>query len=132
VIDADGLIEARLPAPSLSRTRNALLRRLHTRGEAVEEVLVDDDDRYNTGRLSVSAEGLRIVGQDGRAHPRRVALGILTNRPAAGTFSRPRTNAVSFRQNDAVARSVLDTLGRAGRRFDGALAASAYPPQTGS
>jgi uncharacterized NAD(P)/FAD-binding protein YdhS len=116
VFDADGLIEARLPSPSLSRTRNALLRRLHSRGEVVEEVLVDDHDRYNTGRLTVSAEGLRIIDQNGQAHPRRVALGILTNRPAAGTFSRPRTNAISFRQNDAVARSVLAALGRVGQR----------------
>ena len=116
VIDADGLIEARLPTPSVSRTRNALLHRLHSRGEAVEEVLADDGDRYNTGRLSVSAEGLRIIDRSGRAHPRRVALGILTNRPAAGTFSRPRTNAISFRQNDAVARSVLAALGRVDRR----------------
>jgi hypothetical protein len=116
VIDADGLIEARLPTPSVSRTRNALLHRLHSRGEAVEEALVDDGDRYNTGRLAVSAEGLRIVDRSGRAHPRRVALGILTNRPAAGTFSRPRTNAISFRQNDAVARSVLAALGRVDRR----------------
>jgi FAD-NAD(P)-binding len=116
VIDADGLIEARLPTMSVSRARNALLRQLHSRGEAVEEALADDDDHYNTGRLSVSGEALRIMDRSGRAHPRRVALGILTNRPAAGTFSRPRTNAISFRQNDAVARSVLATLGRVDRR----------------
>ncbi len=116
VTEADGLIEARLPAPSVSRTRNVLLRRLHSRGEAVEEILADGDERYNTGRLCVSGEELRIIDRSGQAHPRRVALGILTNRPAAGTFSRPRTNAISFRQNDAVARSVLAALSRVDRR----------------
>jgi len=110
-VTAGALIEARLPAVSVSRTRSPLLRALRDRGEAVEHVLVDglDGTKVNTGKLSVDPE-LRVIGADGAAHPRRFALGIHTSRPAAGTFARPRTNALPFRQNDAVARHVLELL----------------------
>jgi len=50
------------------------------------------------------------VRADGSAHPRRFAVGTFTNRPAAGAFARPRTNAPAFRQNDAVARALLQAL----------------------
>jgi hypothetical protein len=51
-----------------------------------------------------------VVRRDGTAHPRRHALGVFTNRPAAGALARPRMNAPAFRQNDAVARSILTSL----------------------
>ena len=47
---------------------------------------------------------------DGTGHPRRHALGAFTNRQVAGAFARPRFNAPAFRQNDAVARTILTTL----------------------
>ena len=46
----------------------------------------------------------------GAPHPHRHAVGAPTNRRVAGTFSRPRTNAVAFRQTDALARSLLRAL----------------------
>ncbi len=112
IIEADGLIEARNPGPSVRRSREELVRRLFTRQEIAEEVLEDPVTgfRYETGRIVVTARELRLVSPAGLPHPRRVALGFPTSRPAAGTFSRPRTNAAAFRQNDAVARSVLATL----------------------
>jgi hypothetical protein len=68
---------------------------------------------------------LRIVDAAGAAHPRRFAAGIHTSRPAAGTFARPRTNALSFRQNDALARTVLGVLDALPERTDGTIAVRA-------
>lgn len=104
------LVDARIATPSVSRTVEPLLRNLHERGELREEVVVDGDWSANTGKVVVTGDDLRLAGADGTGHPRRHALGVFTNRPAAGAFARPRTNAPAFRQNDAVARSLLTTL----------------------
>ena len=61
-------------------------------------------------RSSWPAPRLRVVRADGTDHPRRHALGVFTSRPAAGAFARPRTNAPAFRQNDAVARTILTSI----------------------
>ena len=45
-VTARALIDARLPAASVSRTRSPLLRALRDRGEATEQVLVDDGGRH--------------------------------------------------------------------------------------
>jgi hypothetical protein len=104
-------VDARIATPSVSRTTDVLLRRLHERGEVVEEVVSDGDGwSANSGKVVVTGNDLRIVRRDGSAHPRRHGVGVFTNRPAAGTFARPRTNAASFRQNDTIARSILRTL----------------------
>ncbi|AZZ50165.1 hypothetical protein C5E02_13700 [Rathayibacter rathayi] len=41
---------------------------------------------------------------------RRYAIGPCTDAPFVGAFSRSRTNAVSFRENDRVARALLRRL----------------------
>ncbi|GII60209.1 hypothetical protein Skr01_02940 [Sphaerisporangium krabiense] len=64
-VTATAFVDARRPAPSLDRTRDPLLRRLHDRGECAEEC----------GRLKVSLPGNRIVDSSGAAHPHRFALG---------------------------------------------------------
>jgi len=105
------LIDARIATPSVSRSAEPLLRSLQRRGEIVEEVVADATGwRLNTGRVTVAEADLRLARADGSSHPRRHALGAFTNRPAAGAFARPNTNAPAFRQNDTVARSVLRTL----------------------
>ncbi|MET0324886.1 MAG: FAD/NAD(P)-binding protein [Ilumatobacteraceae bacterium] len=104
------LVDARIAGPSLRRTTDVLLQRLRDRGEAHEEVVTDGDWSVNTGKVVVTGADLRLAGADGTGHPRRHALGVFTNRPAAGAFARPGTNAPAFRQNDLVARSILDTL----------------------
>ena len=107
-IRATVLIDSRVAVPSVSRTSDRLLRRLFERGEVMEENLSDDSGWHrNTGKVVVTGSDLRVVRADGSAHPRRHAVGVFTSRPAAGAFARPRTNAPAFRQNDAVARSVL-------------------------
>ncbi len=104
------LIDARIARPSVSRSTSVLLRRLHMRGEIVEDVVVDGEWSTNTGRVAVTGPGLQLKRKDGTGHPRRHALGAFTNRQVAGAFARPRFNAPAFRQNDAVARTILTTL----------------------
>jgi uncharacterized NAD(P)/FAD-binding protein YdhS len=100
VVEARALVEARLPQPTLARTRDTLLRGLHAGGAAATA----------TGLLAVDPADGRILHRDGSAHPRRFALGPHTDARGAGAFVRPRTNSLSFRQNDATARAVLGLL----------------------
>ncbi len=105
------LVDARIAPASVSRTANPLLRALHQRGEVVEEIVQDRKGwRANTGKVLVTGRDLRVVRADGSAHPGRHAIGAFTSRPASGVLSRPQSNAATFRQNDAVARSILRTL----------------------
>ncbi|MFB6985173.1 FAD/NAD(P)-binding protein [Streptomyces sp. NPDC056304] len=99
-IEARALVEARLPDPSLERTRSSLLRELYEDGAAATD----------TGLLSVDPDDGRILGRDGHPHPRRFALGPFTTARAGGAFTRPRTGGPAFRQNDATARTALAFL----------------------
>ncbi|MFF3958158.1 FAD/NAD(P)-binding protein [Streptomyces sp. NPDC001890] len=99
-IAARTLVEARLPAPTLERTRSPLLQDLHEDGAAATA----------TGLLPVAPDDGRILGRDGRPHPRRFALGPFTTARAGGAFTRPRTGGPAFRQNDATARTALALL----------------------
>jgi uncharacterized NAD(P)/FAD-binding protein YdhS len=108
---AGALVDARIATASVRRSTEPLLRSLAARGEVVEEVVSDDSGWcVNTGKVCVVGPDLRVLGRDGTGHARRHALGIFTNRPAAGALARPRMNAPAFRQNDLVARSILSTL----------------------
>ncbi|MEV6141075.1 FAD/NAD(P)-binding protein [Streptomyces sp. NPDC051992] len=107
-IAARALVEARLPDPTLERTRSPLLQELYEDGAAATA----------TGLLSVAPDSGRILGRDGRPHPRRFALGPFTSARAGGAFTRPRTGGPAFRQNDATARAAL-TLLRGLARGDG-------------
>ena len=109
--EARALVDARVASPSVSRSTEPLLRRLYDRGDVTEEIVTDHTGwERNTGKVVVTGADLRVVRADGTAHQRRHALGVFTNRPAAGAFARPHTNAPAFRQNDAVARSLLASL----------------------
>jgi hypothetical protein len=110
-VAATALVEARLPEATVRHSGNDLLRRLVRDGAAIEEVLLDsrDGSTHPSGRLLVTADR-NLVGADGRPHPRRYAIGHPTSRRAAAAFARPRTNAIAFRQNDALARLLLAQL----------------------
>lgn len=99
-VTARALVEARLPRPTLARTRDPLLRALHAEGVA----------ETPDGLLSVDPADGRVRDHAGTPHPRRFALGPGTDTRGAGAFTRPRTNSPSFRQNDATARAVLAFL----------------------
>jgi hypothetical protein len=121
---ATALIEAYLPAPSLARTEDPLLRRLYREGAAAEEVIADSTHTHRSGLLAVSPTDGRLVDPSlGGPHPRRIALGVPTSNRAVAAFARPRTDAPAFRRNDAVARTILRTLSTTG--------AGAAPPSDG-
>ncbi|WP_425385441.1 hypothetical protein [Streptomyces himastatinicus] len=99
-VEARALVEARLPEPTVARSRDALLRALHRDGAAATAA----------GLLAVSPDDGRILDRAGHPHPRRFALGPHTDGRSSGAFARPRTNAPAFRQNDATARALLLSL----------------------
>jgi hypothetical protein len=106
------LVESRLPDASVARTTDPLLRALYDRGEAAEEVLTDPDGTaYPLGKLAVR-DG-RLLDAGGRPHPKRFALGSWAGRGFAIIgFTRPHTNALSFRLADALARDALREAAR--------------------
>ncbi|MEU3827302.1 FAD/NAD(P)-binding protein [Streptomyces sp. SID161] len=99
-VEARALVEARLPEPTVGRTRDSLLRELHADGAA----------ETPDGLLRVDPGDGRILDRTGRPHPRRFALGPYTDARAPGAFTRPRTGGPAFRQNDATVRAVLTFL----------------------
>ncbi|WP_233611294.1 FAD/NAD(P)-binding domain-containing protein [Amycolatopsis sp. WAC 01376] len=107
--EARTLVEARLPEPSITRASDVLLRQLRDNGALGEEAVADPvtGDRLLAGRIHTRVSDGRMLDGEGRPHPRRFALGPHTSARSAGAFTRPRTNAIPFRQNDIVAREIL-------------------------
>ena len=108
-VSAAALIEARLPAPSVARSANPLLRQLHTSGLGTEQQLLTAEGTHATGRLLVSASN-ELISPVGERRPRLFGVGPGTSSWGAGAFARPRTNAAPFRENDALARRILSLL----------------------
>ncbi|GES31719.1 adenylate cyclase [Streptomyces angustmyceticus] len=92
VHEAAVLLDARLAAPASDRVTDPLLRALFARGELSEDGA--------GGMPQLSGAGLHPVDASGAVHRDRIVAG-----PAQ--FPRPGTNAVYFRQNDALARLLL-------------------------
>ncbi|WBM79988.1 FAD/NAD(P)-binding protein [Cryobacterium breve] len=107
VVTATALVDARLPDTVVSASDNPLLRSLLDSGSGVEEQATDAGFTGSTGHLAVRQADTRVLTPGGDHHPRRFAIGPYTNSPFVGAFSRPRTNAISFRENDKVARALL-------------------------
>jgi hypothetical protein len=105
---ADSLVDARLPSSDVSRTLNPVVRALLDSGAGSLERVADSDFAGSTGRLLVNPPDSRIIDATGVPQPRRFAVGPYTSAPFVGAFSRPGTNAVSFRENDRVARALLE------------------------
>ncbi|MBF6050349.1 hypothetical protein GO002_00245 [Streptomyces eurocidicus] len=97
--EAAALVEARLPAPTVDRSADPLLRALRAEAGATP-----------AGLLAVDPDDGRVLDPTGRPHPRLFALGPHTDARASGAFARPGTNAPAFRQNDATARAALLAL----------------------
>lgn len=110
VVEATALVDAWLPAARVGSSDNAALRSLIESGQGAEQVLSDETTTGSTGLLTVRPTDSRVVDAAGLAHPRRYAIGPYTTVPFAGAFSRPGTNAIAFRENDASARAILHRL----------------------
>jgi hypothetical protein len=111
-VEASTLIEARLPEPSVRRVSDVLLRSMRDAGALAEETVADmvSDAKLPSGRIHTRVADSRLVDGEGRPHRSRFALGPHTSARSAGAFTRPRTNALPFRQNDAVAREILGLI----------------------
>ncbi|MGW0187009.1 FAD/NAD(P)-binding protein [Streptomyces sp. NPDC003362] len=99
-VEARALVEARLPEPTVARSREPLLRELYA----------DGADATPDGLLRVDPVDGRVLDRAGLPHPRRFALGPHTDVRGAGAFVRPRSGGPAFRQNDAAARAALAFL----------------------
>lgn len=99
-VEARAFVEARLPEPTVERTRDTLLRELYAEGAAGTP----------EGLLAVDPADGRVLDRSGVPHPRRFALGPHTDARGSGAFTRPRTGGPAFRQNDAAARAALTFL----------------------
>ncbi|WP_190034749.1 FAD/NAD(P)-binding protein [Streptomyces fructofermentans] len=99
-VEARALVEARLPHPTVERSRDRLLGELYEEGAAVTP----------EGLLAVDPADGRVLDRSGSPHPRRFAFGPHTDARGSGAFTRPRTGGPAFRQNDAGARAALSFL----------------------
>ncbi|OAQ60367.1 FAD-dependent oxidoreductase protein [Pochonia chlamydosporia 170] len=104
-VQATTLIEARLPEPNLRHTADDLLSRMFKSGQCRPHIL----DGYETGGMDITNSPYHIIDAQGRAHPRRFAVGVPTEGvhwvTAAG--ARPGVNSVTLADTDAVARAAL-------------------------
>ena len=108
VVSARAFIEARLPATSVVRSLNPVLASLNGSGLGTEQQLLTADGIHSTGKLLVTPQH-RLVGRDGTPQDTVFGVGPGTSGWGAGAFARPRTNAAPFRENDALARTILGT-----------------------
>ncbi|MFK0005195.1 FAD/NAD(P)-binding protein [Paenarthrobacter sp. NPDC090522] len=109
VVDASAYIEARLPAASVERSANPALLDLHDAGLGTEQRLLTSDGPHSTGKLLVSGNH-EVLSPVGTPQKGLFAVGPWTSGWGAGAFARPNTNAAPFRENDALARRILETL----------------------
>ncbi|HSU47020.1 MAG TPA: FAD/NAD(P)-binding protein [Arthrobacter sp.] len=105
-VTAKALIEARLPSTSVARSLNPVLAALHGSGLGSEQQLLTSDGIHSTGKLLVSPQH-QLVGADGVPQSTLFGVGPGTSGWGAGAFARPNTNAAPFRENDALARTIL-------------------------
>lgn len=121
------LVEARLPKPHVAHTPGTLLSGLLQQGTISEEILQSPGGRppVGTGLIRIDLQG-HAVRADGSTHASLFALGALTDVRTPAAFSRPQTDAPTFRLTDAVARAVLAqlTAAEAGDLGEPAYAAS--------
>jgi FAD-NAD(P)-binding protein len=120
-IEARAFVEARLPRPDVLATPDPLLTGLLESGLlAADELIASDGTSLGGGQLKADGE-CRAIKADGTVHPSLFLLGPSVSGSAGSSgFSRPYFNGPGFRQNDAVARQLLQLVAaqseKAGRR----------------
>ena len=110
-IRARAFVEARLPRPDVLATSDPLLRGLLDSGAlAADELFAADGTSLGGGQLKADSRS-RAIRADGSVHPALFLLGPSVSGSAGSSgFSRPHFNGPGFRQNDAVARDLLELL----------------------
>ncbi|KAI8962909.1 FAD-NAD(P)-binding-domain-containing protein [Daldinia sp. FL1419] len=104
-----GIIEARIPRMDIKTTTDELLRDLfqsgHCRAFTIGEI--------ETG-LDVTPRPYNIINNDGNVHPRRFAVGVLTEGAvwATARLPKPGQNSYELCDTDAVARGALKVASR--------------------
>jgi hypothetical protein len=116
-IRARAFVEARLPRPDVLATTDPLLRGLLADGVlAADELFAADGTSLGGGQLKADAS-CRAIRADGSVHPALFLLGPSVSGSAGSSgFSRPHFNGPGFRQNDAVARQLLELLANSVRK----------------
>ncbi|QES39670.1 FAD-binding protein [Streptomyces venezuelae] len=108
----DAVVEARLPAITLRRTGDRLLRHLLATGQCTAHRIRTRTGRpFDSDGLAVTERPFRLIDAAGRPHPHRYAFGVPTEAvhwvTAAGI--RPGVNSVTLTDADAIARAALHT-----------------------
>lgn len=101
-------VDAWLPDSDAEASLSPVLRQLASVHGTTLRV-TDGDRTARIGRVVVDADG-RVVRRDGSAHEALFALGPFTTHPEGGAFTRPRSDALSFRQTDRLAGVLRDRL----------------------
>jgi len=107
-IDADALVDARLPSPDVRAASDPVITALLAEGKlAAEDLTAADGTSLGGGQLLADAHS-RAVAADHSVHPTRFLLGPAVSGSAGSAgFSRPGFNGPGLRQNDRVARDLL-------------------------
>ena len=107
-IIADALVDARLPKPDVRAASDPVISALLADGElAAEDLAAADGTDLGGGQLLADAR-CHAIRADRTVHPRRFLLGPSVSGSAGSAgFARPGFNGAGFRQNDAVAREIL-------------------------
>ncbi|WP_405374667.1 MULTISPECIES: FAD/NAD(P)-binding protein [unclassified Microbacterium] len=102
------LVDAWLPAAGAAVSDDPALRELATR-HGVELAVRDEEYAGTLGRVHVDPDG-RVLGADGTPRAGLYATGPFTAAAEGGAFSRPRSDALAFRQIDRVAGAIVAEL----------------------
>jgi uncharacterized NAD(P)/FAD-binding protein YdhS len=110
-IEARAFVEARLPRPDVLAATDPLVRGLLESGLlAADHLVASDGSSLGGGQLKADGQ-CRAIRADGSVHPSLFLLGPSVSGSAGSSgFSRPYFNGPGFRQNDAVARQLLQLL----------------------
>ena len=113
VIEADVLVDARLPRPDVRAASDPIIAGLLAAGELAAEDLIAADGTALGGGQLLADDRSRALRADRTAHPRRFLLGPSVSGSAGSAgFARPGFNGPGFRQNDRVARELLALAAR--------------------
>ena len=114
-IAARTLVDAWLAGSGAAVSENPALRELAL-AHGRELRVADASFAGSLGRIEVGPSG-RVLTAEAQAHERLFALGPFTSLTESGAFTRPRSNALSLRQTDVIAREIAAQVRAESRRL---------------